>query len=71
MFALLSGEFSGGINVRIRSAAEDFPILVIRIELSPILAVFEPLVEPAIVHFPFANQEIKVTRRRCRRRCNF
>ena len=55
MFAFLPGEFRGGINVRIRSAAEDFPILIRRIEFGPILAIFQPLVEPAIVHFPFAD----------------
>jgi hypothetical protein len=55
IFALLAWHLSGGISVHIRGAAESFGILVKRIELGPILAVFEPLVEPAIMHFPFAH----------------
>src|SRR4029450_1444265 len=52
---LLAWHLSGGINIRIRGAAEDFPILIKRIELGPILAVFEPLVQAGIWHFPFAD----------------
>ena len=55
MFALLPRHFSSGINIHVRGAAEHLPILVIRIELGPIFAVFEPLVEPAIMHLPFAD----------------
>ena len=55
MFALLAWHLAGGINIHIRGAAEHFPVLIRRIELCPILAVFEPLVETAIVHLPFAD----------------
>src|SRR6266480_7953435 len=54
-FTLLAWHLSGGINIHIRGATEGFGILIKRIELGPILAVFEPLVEPAIVHLPFAD----------------
>src|SRR4029453_19381093 len=65
-FAILPGELRGGIGIHIGVAAQDFGVLVRGIELRPFLAVFQSLVEMAVMHLPFADEKVELIRRRRR-----
>ncbi len=66
-FALQSGKPGRGIRIHVGCAVEDLRIHVGGIELCPVVAIGQPLVQVPVVHFPFADQEIKVVRRGIRR----
>ena len=66
-FALQSGKPGRGIGIHVGRAVEDLRIHVGGIELCPVVAIGQPLVQVPVVHFPFPDQEIKVVRRGIRR----
>src|SRR6476661_7056142 len=65
--ALQSGKPGRGIGIHVGRALEYLRIHVGGIELCPVVAIGQPLVQVPVVHFPFPDQENKVVRRGIRR----